>query len=184
MLSFLNSIISPKIAALMAALYIGRPDLADDLASICNRESRCTVVAKHEIDAHISNSEWFGQTKIGERYRKKGIEGRHLDKRCQKRKAPGGWATHGPWGLNVGTHWNYVPTCHQPSDFDSTIVSAIVAARKYERECWETNTKHTISGWCHVPRKYRKNNLKSPRRKQKRKIDRPTSWVNFFLVNP
>jgi len=184
MLSFLNSIISPKIAALIASLVIGRPDLADDLVSICRRESRCTIIEAHKIDAHISNEEWYGQTKLGTKYRKRGIEDMHLDKRCQKRKAPGGWATHGPWGLNVGTHWEYVPACYQPSDFDNTIVSALVAARKYERECWETNTKHTIRGWCKVSRKARKNNKPIPKRKEKRKINRPKNWFEFYLKNP
>lgn len=184
MLSFLNVLINPKIAALIASLYIGRPDLADDLIAICNRESRCTEVKTHDGDAYISNPEWFGQTKIGARYLKQGQEGMHLDKRCQKRKAPGGWATHGPWGLNVGSHWNFVPPCHQPSDFDSVVVSALVAVRKYERDCWETDTKHRYGGWCRVPRKVRTNNKKSPRRKQKRKIDRPKSWWGFFTKNP
>ena len=79
-------VLSPKVAALMASLQIGRPYLADDLIDICMRESRCNAIGTHKIDEHISNNEWWGQTKLGTRYRKRGIENKHLDKRCQKRK--------------------------------------------------------------------------------------------------
>lgn len=176
--------ISPKMAALIASLHIGRPDLADDLVDICMRESRCTKVEAHEIDAHISDNEWYGQTKIGRRFRKKGVEDRHLDSRCQKRNAEGGWATHGPWGTSAGTHWPYMPPCYQPSDIDEVYNAALLAARKYERECWGTNTRHSIQGWCRVKKTSRKNNLPSPKLKSKRKIERPKSWFEFYFVNP
>lgn len=176
--------INPKTAVIFASLYIGRPDLVDDLIDICMRESRCQEIQTHEIDAHISDNEWYGQTNIGSRYRKKGIENKHLDKRCQKRKAAGGWATHGSWGMSAGTHWPYMPPCYQPEDLDDLYTAALLAARKYERVCWETNTKHTKHGWCKVKKKSRKNNLPSPKRKNKRKIERPSNWLEFYIVNP
>ena len=178
------SLSNPKIAAILASIYIGRPDLADDLVDICQRESKCLPIKTHNIDAHISSSEWHGQTRLGTTYRERGVENMHLDKRCQKKKASGGWATHGPWGISAGAHWNYLPPCYQPEDVDNIYISALVSARKYERECWETNTKHLRRGWCRVSKSSRKNNNKSPKRKNKRKIKRPKNWLEFFLKNP
>lgn len=128
---------NPKAAATAAALLVGRPDIANDLHAICWRESRCQLVGAHERDAHISNREWWGQTRLG-----------HLDPQCQPRKAPGGWATHGSWGLSAGAHWPYLPRCYQPRWLDWAPVGAHTAARKYARNC---TRKRKRRGWCHVP---------------------------------
>ena len=49
MLAFLKAIFfNPKMAAVLASLHIGRPDLADDLIDICMRES-ATIQTKAEM---------------------------------------------------------------------------------------------------------------------------------------
>ena len=167
MISIIGLLISnPKIFAYIAAIIIGRPDIADDLISICHRESRCHVIGEHKIDKHLSGREWHGQIKL-----------KHLDKRCQKKKA-GGWATHGPWGLSDASHWEYVPKCYQPYVFDIVFVSAIVAAKKYIRICWSVNKK---GGWCKTSRKIRRNNIKSSRLKKRPNIKRPSGWIEFII---
>lgn len=163
---------SPKIAAYIVAFFIGRPDIADDLISICHRESRCHAIGAHSIDRHISANEYYGQVSWG-----------HLDPECQKPNAKGGWATHGPWGISSGAHWHWLPPCYQPNALDNVYVSALLAARKYVRKCWAQNKK---KGWCRVKKNVRKNNIKSPRLKkhQLKPLRRPNNWYEFFLVNP
>lgn len=156
---------------------MGRPDLHDDLVSICHRESRCRPVRSHKIDRWISPHEYWGQRKLGDKSREQGKRFRHLNKKCQKPKAKGGWATHGPWGLSAGAHWEYVPPCYQPTNFDNVWVSAVVATQKYIRKCWSLNR---YKGWCRSNKKTRRNNLTSPRLKRAEKIQRPMSWSEFF----
>jgi hypothetical protein len=160
--------ISPKIVAYIIMLFLGRPDLADDLIAICDRESRCTLIGAHKIDAHISNKEWFSQVKL-----------EHIDPSCQERKAKGGWATHGPWGLSAGAHWKHVPPCYKPKNFDNPYISGLIAGRKYIRKCWGLDQR---SGWCHVPKKVRMNNLKSPKWKKPAKWERPQNWWDFMTM--
>ncbi len=129
--------LTPKVSAFVVAWAIGRPEISDDLIAICHRESRCTPKKVHERDAWISEREYRGQVKL-----------KHLNPACQK-PLKGGWATRGSFGLSAGAHWQYMPPCYQPEWFDVTIVSAMVAARKYVSECTkERKTK----GWCRVPR--------------------------------
>lgn len=161
-----NFLMHPKVVAYVVMMFLGRPDLTDDLIAICHRESRCTLVKTHKIDAHLSNKEWYGQ-----------VSWKHLDPKCQKRKAKGGWATHGPWGLSAGAHWRHVPPCYQPEVFDNPYVSGLIAGRKYIRGCWGQNKK---KGWCRVPKRARKNNLKSPRWKETPKWKRPQNWEEFY----
>jgi len=161
---------SPKVVAYVITLLLGRPDIADDLISICNRESRCTLVETHKIDKHISNSEWHGQVKLG-----------HLDPECQPRKAKGGWATHGPWGLSAGAHWRWVPPCYQPEAFNNPYVSGYVAARKYIIQCWQPGKK---KGWCKVSATARKNNLRRRKNKKLVKMERPKNWWEFYTKIP
>lgn len=166
---FLNFLVNPKTAALVAALWVGRPDIADDLIAICDRESKCQHQKTHARDAHLTNKEWFGQVRLN-----------HLNKECQKRKAPGGWATHGSWGLSAGAHHEYMPDCYQPKVFDNVYISALVAARKYIRTCWAPRKR---TGWCKIRKKYikaRRNNIKSPRLKYKPKTKKPDNWAEFL----
>lgn len=122
----------PKRAALLAALLVGRPDIAPALIKICERESRCTSIGVHEIDAHLSPRGYWGQVKLG-----------HLDRSCQP-YVRGGWATRGPWGLSAASHWRYLPRCYSPEVLDLTLVSAVVAARRYLRHCDGRRAR----GWC------------------------------------
>ena len=151
MLTFISwafSQLSPKVAAFAVAYLAGRADLADDLIAICHRESRCRNQGAHEIDAHISGREYRGQVRLG-----------HLRPWCQ-RPAQGGWATRGAWGLSAGAHWRWMPPCYQPDWFDSPVVSAVVALRKYEARCVK---RRQTKGWCRVPREVWRNNIRAGR---------------------
>lgn len=148
LLAFINSaidvasvIVSPLKSSAIAAALVGHPEIADDLQSICHRESRCTAVRVHEIDRHLSDRGWHGQVALG-----------HLDPKCQPYEK-GQWATRGAFGLSAASHWGYLPPCYPPEVLDVPIVSAMIAARKYVARCKD---KH--EGWCRVPRKVRANN--------------------------
>ena len=137
------SIIADPIASsVFAAALVGHPEIADDLQSICYRESRCTAIRVHEIDRHLSDRGWHGQVALG-----------HLNPKCQPYEK-GQWATRGAFGLSAASHWNYLPPCYPPEVLDVPIVSAVIAARKYVDRC-QANHK----GWCSVPAKARANNL-------------------------
>ena len=120
--------LSPSSAAHVAAWVYDVP--AEALLRVCHRESRCTAVGEHRIDAHLSTASYWGQVRLG-----------HLDPRCQD---PGGWATRGAWGLNASAHWQYLPPCYQPQWLDVPIVSAVVAAQKWERVCRGKRRRR----WC------------------------------------
>lgn len=164
-LLFVKIITSPKFVALFAALWIGRPDIADDLQSICKRESKCSFIREHEIDAWISPHEWHGQKDLG-----------HLNPECQKKNVDGGWATRGSWGLSAGAHWKYLPKCYQPSVLDIPHISAIIAAKKYVKNCW---AQKNYTGWCKVSKNVRKNNKKI-KKELKIKYKRPQNWNEFL----
>lgn len=130
--------LEPGTAAVIAAVLHGRPDLADDLRRVCERESRCQPIGVHEIDAHLSRGGWRGQVALG-----------HLTAACQPASAgetrPGardGWATRGAWGLSAASHWEYLPDCYPPQILDVPIVSAWIAVQKLER------CEVERSGWC------------------------------------
>jgi hypothetical protein len=122
---------NPKVAAVVAAFLLGRIDIAPELIKICKRESRCNSISIHERDAWLSRASWRGQVKLG-----------HLDAQCQPYRP--GWATRGPWGLSAASHWQYLPACYQPEWLDLTLVSALVAARKWLRRCDGQRTRR----WC------------------------------------
>lgn len=119
-----------KLVAFIVSVLYGRPDLYAPLIEVCQRESRCTLVGTHQIDAHLSNREWYGQVHWG-----------HLDPACQPRDYPGGWATRGAFGLSAGAHWAYLWPCYTPDALDNPFVSAWVAIRKLEKRC-------PGQGWC------------------------------------
>ncbi len=145
----------PTYAATWAADRVGRPDIADDLIAICQRESLCTAIGAHPGDAHLGG--WSGQEALG-----------HLDESCQP-DAPGEWATRGPWGLSAASHWAYLPKCYSPQYLDIVPVSALVAAEKYVCQCgpgdyhpdWCPTRKVKVGKWCtyKVPREARRNNV-------------------------
>jgi hypothetical protein len=127
---------SPETVAYMAAIEAGVPGLAPKLVAICERESRCTSVGVHEIDAHLSRRGWRSQVRLG-----------HLDPECQPYE-PGQWATRGAWGLSAASHWQYMPECYQPRELDEPMVSARIAVRKYQARCRKKNRP----GWCSAKR--------------------------------
>lgn len=131
----LGPVIPPETAAVLAAVLVGEPGIADDLIAICRRESRCLALGVHEVDANLSAREYWGQVRLG-----------HLDRGCQP-YGGGGWATRGAWGLSAGAHWAYLPACYRPELLDVPLVSAVVAARRYVRRCLPVRSR----GWCSVP---------------------------------
>lgn len=128
--------LTPAQSARVAAWWHGVPEA--DLMRVCMRESRCSRIGVHDSDASLDG--WGGQVRLG-----------HLRPWCQPHGgAPYRWTTRGPWGLSAASHWHYMPACYQPDWFDVPIVSAMVAAAKYRRECAGARR----SSWC-------------PRRKQR-----------------
>ena len=130
--------LSPPAAAHAAAALEGLPpQVGSKLEAICHRESRCTTIRVHEIDAHLGRRGWRSQTRLG-----------HLDPECQpytdRAGTPLGWATRGPMGLSAASHWEYLPACYQPQILDVPLVSALVAARKWEARCKGPGRP----GWC------------------------------------
>ena len=133
---------SPAAAAHWAAALTGqRPAVGDYLERVCWRESRCQPLDVHEIDEHGSRRGWVGQVKLG-----------HLDASCQPYRA-GEWATRGAFGLAAASHWSYLPACYQPQILDIPMVSALVAARKWEARC--ERPRGARPGWCRVGRRRR-----------------------------
>ncbi len=131
----------PRAAASFAAAAQGHAFIADDLHSICFRESRCRAIGVHKIDEHLSDRGWYGQVKLG-----------HLNPECQPYRK-GQWATRGAFGLSAASHWNYLPPCYPPEALDIPIVSAWISARKYIKMCRNKRT-----GWCRVSRETLKDN--------------------------
>lgn len=160
-----------KLVIYIASFWVGRPDISDDLFSICNRETSCnTDIKEHLVDAYLSGPEWVGQVRLG-----------HLNKKCQKKRRSGGWATHGLLGLSAGAHHKFVPPCYKPEDFDNPIINALIGARKYIRECWMLNKRR---GWCSVNRNVKINNVPSPKMKVLPKVKKPNNWIEFIFKNP
>jgi hypothetical protein len=126
----------PETLAYVAAMEVGEPAIAPALVGICWRESRCSPVAVHEGDAHLSRRGWRSQVRLG-----------HLDPTCQP-YARGQWATRGAWGLSAASHWSYLPACYQPAALDDLLTSARVAARKYIARCRVKKR----SSWCESKR--------------------------------
>lgn len=112
----------PRVAALVAAVSFGRPDLYDDLIEICERESNCTPITVHEVDAHRSSVGWRGQVRLG-----------HLDPSCQPYRP--GWATRGAFGLSAASAWEYMWECYSPEDLDLPLTSATVAVKRLISRC-------------------------------------------------
>lgn len=132
---------SPKIAALVVALFFGRIDATDDLIRICMRESRCRPVGIHKLDSPLSHRGWLGQVKLG-----------HLDPKCQPefgceektRICRERWASRGAWGLSASSHWKHAYPCFIPELFDVPLFSAVVAMKKWLTRC----DKQRTSPWC------------------------------------
>jgi hypothetical protein len=137
-----NPLTNPKSAAIVTTIIVGRSDIYDNLIKICQRESRCTSVGVHEIDAHLSPKSYWGQVRLG-----------HLDRSCQKHGYHGRWSTRGPWGLNAASHWQYFYSCWQPELLDYPIISAWVATRKYLKVCDVRNKNKKLTSWCPKKRK-------------------------------
>ncbi len=129
---------TPVEAAYIAAVEIGRPEIAPALVAVCMRESNCTKMGAHDIDAHLSLGGYFGQVKLG-----------NLNRECQP-YVRGGWATRGAFGLSAASHWEYLPECYQPWVLDDNLISARVAALKYVRRCVGKKPKNS---WCPNPKK-------------------------------
>ena len=107
------------------------------LRGICWRESGCSTIAAHEIDAWGSRRGWRSQVRLG-----------HLDASCQPYE-PKAWATRGAWGLSAASHWAYLPACYLPHWLDVPLVSAIVAVRKWRARCVRGGRLASDRpGWC------------------------------------
>lgn len=114
-------LLPPQPAARLAGAVTGADSEA--LVRICHRESNCQPITVHERDAWVSRASWRGQVALG-----------HLDPECQP-YVPRWWATVGSMGLNAADHWRYLPACYPPYVFAIPLVSAFVAAQKWNARC-------------------------------------------------
>jgi hypothetical protein len=125
--------LGPVSAAHFAAEAEGLPvEVAERLVGVCYRESRCRPHGLHVLDAWVSHRAWRGQVRLG-----------HIDPECQPYRDPE-WATRGAFGLSAADHWRYLPKCYKPEILDHTLVSALVASRKWAKRC----SSKTRRGWC------------------------------------
>ena len=123
----------PRLSARLVAAVMGRPDLADRLIKVCERETGCRPFGVHPRDAHRSRLGWRGQVALG-----------HLDPACQP-YLPGQWATRGAFGVSAASAWPDLPACYHPAILDVTLVSAVVALRRWQRVCEDPARR---DGWC------------------------------------
>jgi len=123
----------PKGSAVLAANFIDRPEIASGLIEICKRESRCKPIKIHAIDS-------WAASRVYDKQVSRGV----LNPACQHKAQ--GWSTRGAFGLIAAYHMHYLPSipCVPPQVFDVPLISAIVAAKKYERIC----LKVARNAWC------------------------------------
>lgn len=126
----------PTPSAWVAALILGRPEIAPALVRVCERESRCERVGIHERDAWLSHRSWGGQVQLG-----------HLDARCQPRGPGRRWATRGAWGMNAADAWPYMPACYEPESLDVPIVGTFAAGGFYLARC-DGDPRRKRARWC------------------------------------
>lgn len=113
--------IPPEPAAWIAAVLAGRPSIAATLVRICRRESNCTRIGLHAIDAGAGAQHWSIA-----------VRGGALDPaRCPLHRTPGPrWSTSGSWGMVRAYALRRLPwSCWLPPELlDVPLVGAIVAA--------------------------------------------------------
>lgn len=113
-----RAVFDPRLASHVAAALVGEPEIGGALERVCDRESDCTVVGVHRIDARWSS--WAWQTAIG--------SGR-IDPTCQPYHA--GWSTRGAWGTMAAfTVAHTGIPCAPAWVLDIPLVGAIAAARR------------------------------------------------------
>lgn len=112
-----RAVFDPRVASHVAALVVGEPALGPALERVCDRESDCTAVGVHAIDARWSS--WAWQTAIG--------SGR-IDPTCQPYH--GGWSTRGAWGAMAAFTVAHAWPCAPAWVLDIPLVGAIAAARR------------------------------------------------------
>ena len=145
LLALLNTL-PPKPAIWVASLLHGRPDIAPALVRVCARESNCSRIGVHAIDAIPSRSSYHGQIKLGDRAREQGKD-THLDRRCQPKGNWKRWGTRGILGFNAADAWPYLWRCYAPEVLDIPLVSAHVGVKFYLEHCDDTRER----GWCPRP---------------------------------
>lgn len=120
MLRLVVALFDPRLASFVGAALAGHPEMGPRLASICDRETRCTVTTTHAIDARHGGFVWRDAVAAG-----------HLDpQRCRwHRRDAGPWSTSGPWGAMRGYTLPYLG-CAPAWLLDVPAIGAWVVARR------------------------------------------------------
>lgn len=114
----LAALLDPTVASIVGATIAGHPSFAADLLRICERESHCTAIGVHAIDAGRSRAAWSGAVAVG-----------WLDPRCQPHRR-GAWSTRGAWGTMAAYTVVHLGVCVPPWVLDVPLVGAIAATRR------------------------------------------------------
>ncbi len=114
----LASILDPIAASYVGAALAGYPELAPQLVKICRRESHCTAIGVHAVDAGRSRAAWSDAVAVG-----------WLDPSCQPHRR-GAWSTRGAWGTMAAFTVVHLGRCVPPWVLDVPLVGAIAAARR------------------------------------------------------
>lgn len=122
MITIAQCILDPRLAARVAALLVGEPELGDVLERVCTREApQCAIVGVHEGDRWMHASAWRMAVRSGD-----------LDpQRCGwHRLDAGAWSTRGAFGTVAAFTVHHLGACVPPWVLDIPLVGALAAARR------------------------------------------------------
>lgn len=119
--ALLQIVLDPIVAGHVAAAMLGEPGIGDAMARVCARESRCSAIGVHEVDAHRSRAAWTIAAQAGT-----------LDPAtCEWHRLDAGpWSTSGPWGAMRAFTLPHVRACLPAWALDVPLVGAIAVARR------------------------------------------------------
>jgi hypothetical protein len=118
-------LLDPVGSSWLAAVWVGEPQLAQELVATCRRESHCRLVGGHEQDAST-----------GAVMRRKAMAVGWLDEECGWHAGAGRrFSTRGVHGMSAAYTLRFVGECLPPEVLDVPFVSALAAARRMQAQC-------------------------------------------------
>lgn len=112
----------PVDASRVGAALAGYPELGPQLEAICRRESGCSYVGLHDLDARHGSAAWRNAVRVG-----------WLDpQRCatHRRGEAARWSTTGAHGQLAAYSVRWLGLCAPPWVLRIPVVSAFAAARR------------------------------------------------------
>lgn len=117
--------LDPVASSVLAAGFVGQPDLAQELAWICRRESHCQLTGLHDADSWAGPRMFANAMRVG-----------WLDSQCRfHRGDPQRFSTRGVHGLSAAYSLRFLGDCLPPEILDVPMLSAIAAARRARAQC-------------------------------------------------